>query len=296
MEMHQVRYFLAVARALNFSRAAEECNVTQPSLTRAIRQLEDELSGDLFRRERPHAQLTELGQRMQPLLQQCYDSALGARSLASSIKSGEVGSLRIALSATIETALLTPYILELRNHFKGLEVKLLRGTAPQVAEFMKNGSAELALASSLGETWDRLDIWPLFSEGFALAVGSSHHLAGCSTVQLSDLRGESLLMRTYCEHFESLANLLRNQDFAVDRAHEVPSEHDLEVFLEKGLGVAFTPRSVLFSDCVKRVLVTGLDLRRTVSLFGVAGRQRTPVANMIMKMLRAADWSRYATS
>ena len=53
MELHQVRYFLAVARALNFSRAAEECNVTQPSLTRAIRQLEDELGGNLFRRERP---------------------------------------------------------------------------------------------------------------------------------------------------------------------------------------------------------------------------------------------------
>ena len=140
MEMHQVRYFLAVARTLNFTRAAEECNVAQPSLTRAIRQLEDELGGELFRRERPHAQLTELGQRMQPPLRQCYESALGARSLASSIKYGEVGSLRIALSATIETALLMPYILELRKHFKHLEVKLMRGTAIQVAEFMKSGS------------------------------------------------------------------------------------------------------------------------------------------------------------
>jgi DNA-binding transcriptional LysR family regulator len=294
MEMHQVRYFLAVARALNFTRAAEECNVAQPSLTRAIRQLEDELSGDLFRRERPHAQLTELGQRMQPLLQQCYDSALGARSLASSIKSGEVGSLRIAVSATIEVALLMPYILELRRHFKRLEVKLLRGTTPQVAEFMKNGSAELAIASSLGDTWDRLDTWPLFTEDFVLVVGGSHHLAGRGSIQLSDIRGESLLMRTCSEHFESLANVLRNQDFAVDRAHEVPSEHDLEVFLERGLGVAFAPRSALFSEQVKRVLVTGLDLRRTVSLYGVAGRQRTPVADMIMRVLRAADWSRYA--
>ena len=53
MEMHQVRYFLAVARTLNCTRAAEECNVAQPSLTRAIRQLEGELGGDLFRRERP---------------------------------------------------------------------------------------------------------------------------------------------------------------------------------------------------------------------------------------------------
>jgi len=295
MEMHQVRYFLAVARTLNFTRAAEECNVAQPSLTRAIRQLEDELSGDLFRRERPHAQLTELGQRMQPLLQQCYDSALGARSLASSIKSGEVGSLRIGVSATIETALLMPYILELRKHFKGLEVKLLRGTTLQVAEFMKNGGAELAIASSLGDTWDRLDTWPLFSEGFALVVGGSHHLAGCVSIQLSDLRGESVLMRPYCEHFESLVSLLRSQDFAVNRAHEVPSEHDLEAFLQQGFGVAFVPQSVLFSDCVKRVLVAGLDLRRTVSLYGVAGRQRTPVANMLMKMLRAGDWSRYAS-
>src|SRR5436305_11636400 len=81
MEMHQVRYFLATVSELNFTKAAEKSNVTQPSLTRAIKQLEDELGGDLFRRERPQAQLTELGQRMYPLLKQCYESALGARSL-----------------------------------------------------------------------------------------------------------------------------------------------------------------------------------------------------------------------
>ena len=120
-------------------------------------------------------------------------------------------------------------------------------------------------------------------------------MAGCKSIHLPELRGEALLMRTYCEHFESLVSVLRSRDFAVDRAHEVHSERDLEVFLEQGLGVAFAPKSVLFSEQVKRVLVTGLDLRRTVSLYGVAGRQRTPVANMLMKMLRAADWSRYAS-
>jgi len=295
MEMHQVRYFVAVAQTLNFTRAAGECNVTQPSLTRAIQQLEEELGGDLFRRERPHAQLTDLGQRMQPLLQQCYESALGARSLASSIKSGDVGSLRIALSGTIETALVMPYILELRKHFKHLDVKLMRGTATQVTEFMKNGSAELAIASSLGETWDRLDTWPLFTEAFVLMVSRKHRLAGCRSVHLSDLRSEALVIRTYCEHTVSLMTLLRSQNFSLDRAHEVPSEHDLELFLEQGLGVAFVPQSALFSDCVKRIPITGLDLQRTVSLYSVAGRQRTTVANTIMKMLRASDWSRYAT-
>src|SRR5215510_12618596 len=110
MEMHQVRYFLAAATELNFTKAAEKCNVSQPSLTRAIKQLEGELGGDLFRRERPHAQLTELGERMFPLLKQCYDSALGARSLASSLKSREIGILRLGLSRTIDLDLIVPYL------------------------------------------------------------------------------------------------------------------------------------------------------------------------------------------
>jgi len=61
MEMHQVRYFLAVAETLNFTRAAERCNVSQPALTRAIQNLEGEFGGLLFRRERNLTHLTELG-------------------------------------------------------------------------------------------------------------------------------------------------------------------------------------------------------------------------------------------
>src|SRR5215468_2976138 len=68
MEMHQVRYFLAVAEELNFSRAAEKCNVSQPSLSRAIQQLEGELGGPLFHRERHLTHLTDLGEMVPPPL------------------------------------------------------------------------------------------------------------------------------------------------------------------------------------------------------------------------------------
>src|ERR1700757_2006439 len=139
MEMHQVRYFLAAVSELNFTKAAEKCNVSQPSLTRAIKQLEGELGGDLFRRERPQAQLTELGERMHPLLKQCYDSAIGARTLASTIKSGEVGALRLAVARTIAPSLLMAHLLELRRLFPKLEIKLLRGTADDVLQLLKKG-------------------------------------------------------------------------------------------------------------------------------------------------------------
>ena len=199
MEMHQVRYFLAVARTLNFTRAADDCNVAQPSLTRAIKQLEAELGGDLFRRERP-VQLTELGQRMLPPLQQCFEAAGGARSLAASLKSGEVGALRIALTHSIDLSLLIPYLDQIKRQFNRLEFRFLRGDSQQVGEFLKKGEAELGIAVELGSDWDRLDVWPLFTEGFDLVVNGQHSLAKRDHVELEDLRSEQLLSRRYCEH------------------------------------------------------------------------------------------------
>jgi DNA-binding transcriptional LysR family regulator len=290
MEMHQVRYFLAVARTLNFTRAAEECNVTQPSLTRAIKQLEDELGGDLFRRERPQAQLTELGQRMLPPLKQCYESALGARTLASAMKSGEIGSLRLAISRSIDLTLLISHILELHKIFTGLDLKFRRGAGVEVSEFLKKGDVELGLAAGIGDAWERLDSWPLFTEGFVLAMPPAHPLAGRSSVAVEDLRKERLLVRTYCEHADAIAAFLHGGHIDVAHCHEVTSERDLMALIEANVGVAIVPRSAGAAQKLARVPVDGLELRRTVYLYGVAGRQRTAVASAILKMLRGAAW------
>src|SRR5216110_2998220 len=185
MEMHQVRYFLAVARTLNFTRAADDCHVAQPSLTRAIKQLEGELGGDLFRRERP-VQLTELGQRMHPLLQQCFEAASGARSLAVSLKGGEIGALRIALTHSIDLSLLIHYLDQIKRQFNRLEFRFLRGDSRQVGEFLKSGEAELGIAAEIGEEWDRLDAWPLFTEGFQLVVNNHHPLADRDAITFED--------------------------------------------------------------------------------------------------------------
>src|SRR5690348_15263355 len=82
MEMHQIRYFVAVAQELNFTRAAERCNVAQPSLTRAIKLLEEEFGGSLFHRERSRTHLSELGQIVYPYLKQVHDQAQLVREQA----------------------------------------------------------------------------------------------------------------------------------------------------------------------------------------------------------------------
>ena len=291
MEMHQVRYFLAAVSELNFTKAADKCNVSQPSLTRAIKQLEEELGGDLFRRERPHAQMTELGLRMLPLLRQCYESALGARSLASAIKGGEVGVLRLALSHTVGMDLVIAHLAELQKHFNGLEMKLLRGSVGEIIELMKKGEAELAIAGEIGEEWDRLDKWPLFSEPFQLVVNGSHELVGRAAIDIKNLRAHQFLRFACCESAAQATPLLRDFDIDLDRCHDVNSGQDLLALVEANLGIAMAPRSMRRPDTLKRLSVEGIELSRTVYLYGVAGRQRTAVATAMLKMLRARDWS-----
>ena len=230
---------------------------------------------------------------MLPLLRQCYESALGARALAAALKSGEIGALRLALSHTIDVGMLIPQIAELARHFRGLELKFLRGTAADVTEFLKRGEAELALAAPAGQ-WERLDSWPLFTEGFDLIVAIGHRLANHETLEIADLRDGRLLERNYSEQAGELAELLGARDIVIKRGHEVMSDRDLFALLEAEVGVAMVPRSVSVTPGLRRVPVDGLELRRTVYLYSVAGRQRTTVASIALKLLRSSNWSKYA--
>src|SRR5688500_352987 len=101
MEMQQVRYFVALAGTLNFTRAAERCNVSQPALTRAIQQLEHELGGPLFHRERGNTHLSELGRMMLPFLESIEQQAQAARDQARSVKKLDNLTLKIGAMCTI---------------------------------------------------------------------------------------------------------------------------------------------------------------------------------------------------
>jgi hypothetical protein len=88
MEMHQARYFLALCEERNFTRAAKRCGVSQPSLTNAIKRLEQKLGGPLFHRDRRNVELTELGQAVKPYLKQLSQSAYEAKRKAAMVLSG----------------------------------------------------------------------------------------------------------------------------------------------------------------------------------------------------------------
>ncbi len=101
MEMNQVRYFLAVCQTLNFTEAATRCGIAQPSLTRAIKGLEDELGGALFRRERRQTHLTDLGRLMKPHLEQIFMASESAQSQAEAYWEPEKVELNLGVMCTV---------------------------------------------------------------------------------------------------------------------------------------------------------------------------------------------------
>jgi DNA-binding transcriptional LysR family regulator len=297
MEMQQVRYFVAVAETLNFTRAAEQCNVTQPALTRAIKQLEYELGGDLIRREGRNTHLTDLGNRMLPILRQCYDSALAAKTLAKAVAKGEVSALSIAVSRSLSLHLIMDALNEMYAAFPGIQLKLKRGNAAEIAELLKSGDADIALGGPLGDNWDRLEAWPMFTESFDLVVGNEHALASRNAIELDVelIRDERFLLHSGAELTDYERQTLGAAGVDVLHAHEVDSTRDMETLVSAGFGIGVVPRTALRSGNVRHLNFDGIDVRRMMAVYSVAGRPRSREAAALLNLLRGADWSGVAS-
>ena len=120
MEMHQVRYFLAVARALSFTRAAEVCRVSQPALTTAIKKLEAQLGSPLFHREGRQVALTEFGRRMQPHLSQILEQEKAAEAVAKDFRLLNQVPVRLGVMSTIGPMRLAPLLAAFEQQSPGV--------------------------------------------------------------------------------------------------------------------------------------------------------------------------------
>ena len=200
MEKHQVRYFLAVAQKLNFSRAAEKCNVSQPALSRAIQQLEGELGGSLFHRERHLTHLTELGEMVRPHLETVYEAAAKAKRLSQDIKQLKRVPLKLGIMSTIAPDEIVDLIAALKTRHDGLELRLCDANARELRDRLLAGDLEVVIYALPGEELDeRTHVMPLFAEQMVITVHCGHRLAGERAFPVRELNGECYIHRMNCE-------------------------------------------------------------------------------------------------
>src|SRR5215472_13436413 len=169
MELHEIRYFLALGKTLNFTKAAEMCNVTQPALTRAIQKLEDELGGLLFSRERGNTHLTELGRLLEPNLTEVLTRTHAAKETATRFLRLDSAQLRLGVICTMR---FVGFLSRFRADNPGVEITMAEAPAARICELLQKGELDVALVARPGGFPTPLQPQVLYRERFVVACSA----------------------------------------------------------------------------------------------------------------------------
>jgi DNA-binding transcriptional LysR family regulator len=295
MELHQVRYFLAVARTLNFTRAAEMCNVTQPALTKGVQKLEQELGGQLIYRERQLTHLTDLGKAVLPMLERALASTEAVRRRARQFQQKEVAPLAIGLAPSISASLVLEPIAEIRKFVPGLHVELREEPPSRLVELLLEGEINVALVGDLDDTPERIDEWALFAERYVAVLAPSHQLASLPAIGVEALREAIILDRSGCDVALKFHRLCF-PEAPPHHSHRSSRELHLQHLAAAGFGILLAPEHMPRLPSLKALPIEGDPVWREVRLLAVQGRHYSPALDAFVKVARLRDWSLHTGS
>lgn len=289
MEMHQVRYFIAAARLLNFTRAALECNVSQPALTKAILKLEEEFGGPLFRRERARTHLTELGKAMLPHLQRTFEAAQAARQLARDMERADVAPLAVGLSRIVADEGFGPVFRDLQAVLNGVEIGVTSASDRELVELAMAGTLDIVVLALPGDLPDRFESWPLFHDTFRIVVHAEHGLAGAASVTPGELESEAWIDLAG-DGCEGLARFAASGGAMIAVRHHAQHVGMVRQLVQGGLGCGWLPGGLVPAPLIT-VAAPIPDSEIEIVVASVAGRRRPVAADAFLRACRARSWS-----
>lgn len=290
MEMAQIRYALAVAESLNFTRAAHECNVSQPALTKAVQTLETELGAPLFHREGKRVLLSEFGRSVLPHLRHIVEEAETTRTVAANFRLLRNSPIRIGVLSTIGHVRLSRFLATFQRDYDGVEVTVQEGSIADICKRLRDGEFELAVVNHLEAYCAGFSVIPLYTERYVVIVPAEHRLATANIVKLGELSGEAYVDRLACEMREMVMAVC--QERRVDLYARFRSEHEdwVQAMVLARIGFAFMPEySVTLPGLLARPL-TEPEVRREVGLATVPGRMHSPAVAAFIRSARAFAW------
>ncbi|MFC5502624.1 LysR substrate-binding domain-containing protein [Lysinimonas soli] len=248
MELRHLKYFVAVAEELNFRRAAERLNISQPPLSLQIKQLEQEIGDELFERTRQFVKLTAAGREF-------YSEALltlaaAERAMQNTRKAarGEAGELRIGF--TQSGLLLDPLptaVRDFRARFPGVNVSLTEMDSMSQINALANRELGVGLVHKpRGAVLPSVTLSKLADDHLVVAVPDTDPLAALTSIGVSELRGSSFICTPKASGsglYQHVTELCWSEGFAPDITHEAPNLSTIVVLVSMGLGVAILPSS-----------------------------------------------------
>ena len=290
MELHEIRYFLTLSKTLNFTKAAEMCNVSQPALTRAIQKMEDELGGLLFSRERGNTHLTELGRMLEPHLREVLDRTNAAKETASRFLRLDSAQLRLGVMCTIGPVRFVSFLSQFRTDNPGVEITLQEAVPDRLCDLLVKGELDVALVARPDGFPPPLQPQPLYKERFVIACSAGHPFARKNAVRVEELDGQPYLARINCEYRDHLRDTCHANGSRLVGAFQSEREDWILTLVAAGMGVCFLPE---FSNTIPGVIsrpVIEPSIEREVCLVTIAGRRWSSPVAAFVRAVRQYKW------
>jgi LysR family hydrogen peroxide-inducible transcriptional activator len=193
LNLRALHYLVTLADVRHFSKAAEHCYVSQPTLSTQIRKLEDELDVQLVERNPRQVMLTRVGQEVVERARDILAEVDAIRSIARRARDPDSGMLRLGVFPTLAPYFLPHVIPRLRTRYPRLRLRLFEEKTEDLLTMLAEGRLDAGLLA-LPVNADGLVTQPLFEEAFVVAMPENHPLAQRQEIQLSDLESEELLL------------------------------------------------------------------------------------------------------
>lgn len=288
MELHQLRYFVAVAETENFTRAAERANVSQPSLSQQISKLESEVGHKLFHRLGRKAVLTEAGTTF---LERARRILFEVENASRELSDHPALERRITIGAvqTVMPYLVTPFIAQCREKLPNLVVHAQENFRDRLIRSVVEGDLDLAVVP-LPVKDHRLSIEPLLTEPLLLVVGRHHPFASRTTISIQDLSEETFVS---LGDSSSLASQIRSffgdHNFQPRIGIRCAQVATLKLFASLGLGISLLPqlaRTPDDRDSLTYLRLTGSAPTRELVVIRHLQRYQSRGAEQFLALLR----------
>ena len=289
MELQQLRYFVAVADTGKFTAAAQDLHVAQPSISKQVRKLEDELGAVLFERRRTGVGLTDAGAILLPWAKRMLADLDGARSEVAGLATLERGRLSVGATPSLSTVLLPRVLAAFHSEHPGIRLTVVEAGSRDLVDRLAAGELDLALVILPVPREELFETTPLIREELVLAVARKHPLASRKTVRVGDLRGVPLVMfRDGYDLRSATIAACEQAGFHPTFAVEGAEMDGVLRMAAAGVGVAVVPRMVVEpGGPLVAVRLAQPTLSRSVGVAFRRDRHHSRAADAFVARLRA---------
>lgn len=261
MELYLLRYFLAVVETGSFTKAAQACLITQPTLSAGIRRLEEQMGVDLFVRNNKRVFLTAAGSRLLPRAKAILHEVNMASAELAETEAGAV--IRLGILQTIPASLVAGWLRDFLEDHGDVRFDLYDGTEQELLNRLDERGLDYAL--SIRRVADDTAL-PLFEEGYRLVLPRNHPLAGQSAINGEDLANENMIVRTRCEVLSETSRHFTDRNVRPPLVYRTPQDERALAMVGAGVGITVMPDSYAADD-IARIPLAGFGPRRTIALF-----------------------------